>query len=177
MGRSHSTIWPKPQGPKRGAGARLPSSELSEGLGDPSRWSGHALLRPGRSRAALRLGPSGVDRCRGARGKVRRSFHAAGPGSHPFPHHLPPVLLAVKDKPSGTSPAGALRASLTAPARGRKRLGIGDDADWLLDQKVQSVRPVPLTRPPTIKERSLLRVDPGREAPTAAAHVIRCPRA
>ncbi len=33
----------------------------------PSRWSGHALLRLERSRAALRLGPSGVDRCRGAR--------------------------------------------------------------------------------------------------------------
>ena len=33
----------------------------------PSCWSGHALLRLRRSRAALRLGPSGVDRCRGAR--------------------------------------------------------------------------------------------------------------
>lgn len=33
----------------------------------PSCWSGHALLRLRRSRAALRLGPSGVDRCRGPR--------------------------------------------------------------------------------------------------------------
>ena len=42
----------------------------------PSRWSGHALLRLGRSRAALRLGPSGVDRCRGARCTPQRPERA-----------------------------------------------------------------------------------------------------
>jgi hypothetical protein len=38
----------------------------------PSRWSGHALPRRRRRRAALRLGPSGFDRCRGSSRRGRR---------------------------------------------------------------------------------------------------------
>ncbi len=62
--RTRSTL---PANGREGGLAALLCLKTSYAIALPSRarWSGHALLRPcGRSRAASRLGPSGIDRCR-----------------------------------------------------------------------------------------------------------------
>ena len=125
--------------------------------------SGRATLyRAGRTARATEprdagLGPSGCDRCRIRLRAMRREvvclLRAPQSGGR-FGSPQPSSSYRARSR-QGQAFGGAKKApSLTAPARGRRSSALGEWAGAVA-KNGSCLWPVPLTRPPTIKERSL----------------------